>query len=115
MGRRRCLWCIDYDYDAANRRERADFSTAYDILNRQTVVTNTAAITTEYIYDARGRRMAKVSARGVLGSAGVTITHYLYDIEYRVLEERDGAGQLLARYTLRQAQGRPTAPASTSR
>jgi RHS repeat-associated protein len=65
---------------------------AYDILNRQTVVTNTAAITTEYVYDARGRRVAKVTA-------GVTVTHYLYDIQYRVLEERDGTGQLLARYT----------------
>jgi RHS repeat-associated protein len=56
------------------------------------MVTNTTGITTTYLYDARGRRVAKVTA-------GITVTHYLYDTQYRVLEERDGAEELLARYT----------------
>lgn len=45
----------------------------------------------EYIDDALGRRIAKV----VSG----TTTYYVYDTQYRILEERDGAGSLLARYT----------------
>ena len=62
----------------------------YDILNRQTGVSNTGG-SAEYIYDARGRRVAKVVN-------GVT-THFIYDINYRVIEERDGSESLLARYT----------------
>lgn len=51
----------------------------YDILNRQTSVTNGNG-TTEYIYDARGRRIAKVN--------GSVTTHYIYDVNYRIIEER---------------------------
>ncbi|RLC75218.1 MAG: hypothetical protein DRJ03_22660 [Chloroflexi bacterium] len=47
--------------------------------------------TTGYVYDARGRRVAKV-VDGVL-------THYIYDTQYRVLEEHAADGVLLARYT----------------
>jgi len=64
---------------------------AYDALNRQTEVTNTAAITAEYVYDARGRRVAKI--------VDGTRTELVYDVEYRVLEERDGDGSLAAHYT----------------
>jgi RHS repeat-associated protein len=64
---------------------------AYDVLNRQTGVTGTTS-TAEYLYDARGRRIARVVD-------GITTTHYIYDTQYRVLEERDGDGDLLARYT----------------
>jgi len=53
-------------------------------------VTN-AGGTTGYVYDARGRRVAKV-VDGVL-------THYIYDTQYRVLEEHAADGVLLARYT----------------
>lgn len=63
----------------------------YDILNRQTSVDGPGGAA-EYVYDARGRRLAKITD-------GITITHYVYDVEYRVLEERDGNGDLLARYT----------------
>jgi RHS repeat-associated protein len=44
----------------------------------------------EYIYDAFGRRVAKVVD-------GVT-TYYLYNKRYQVLEERDGTDALAARY-----------------
>ncbi|MCP3922332.1 MAG: hypothetical protein GY714_07095, partial [Desulfobacterales bacterium] len=63
----------------------------YDVLNRQISVTN-ASGTTEYVYDVRGRRVAKVAD-------GITITHYIYDTQYRVIEERDGSEALLAAYT----------------
>jgi RHS repeat-associated protein len=62
----------------------------YDILNRQTAADGPGG-TADYLYDARGRRVAKIAN-------GVT-TIYLYDSEYRVLEERDGAGDLQALYT----------------
>lgn len=62
----------------------------YDILNRQTSVTNGGG-TTEYVYDARGRRVAKI--------AGGVTTHYIYDTQYRVIEERADDGTLQARYT----------------
>jgi RHS repeat-associated protein len=47
--------------------------------------------TAEYIYDAQDRRIASVVN-------GVT-THYVYDLSFRVLEERAGNGSLAARYT----------------
>lgn len=62
----------------------------YDILNRQTSVTNGNG-TTEYIYDARGRRIAKVN--------GSVTTHYIYDVNYRIIEERDNSEALVATYT----------------
>ena len=84
----------------------------YDALNRQVSVTQpslrgtkqspsdrpeiasqkTLAMTqSEYVYDALGRRIAKV--------VGGTTTHYIYDTQYRILEERAGDSSLLARYT----------------
>jgi RHS repeat-associated protein len=59
----------------------------YDVLNRQIGVSGTA----EYVYDALGRRIAKV--------VGGTTTHYVYDTQYRILEERASDDSLLARYT----------------
>ncbi len=70
----------------------------YDILNRQTSVTNGSG-TTEYIYDARGRRVAKVNG-------GVT-THFIYDTQYRVIEERDNSETLLVSYTYGQGMDEP--------
>ena len=59
----------------------------YDILNRQIGMTGA----TDYIYDALGRRIAKVVD-------GVT-TYYIYDYRYRVLEERAEDNSLDARFT----------------
>lgn len=70
---------------------------SYDVLNRQTGMTGPGG-TAEYLYDARGRRLAKVVD-------GITTTHYIYDTQYRVIEERDEGGALLARYTLRLCSG----------
>lgn len=63
---------------------------SYDVLNRQKGADGPGGTAT-YVYDARGRRVAKV-VDGVW-------THYIYDVEYRVLEERDEFGVLLALYT----------------
>ena len=62
----------------------------YDILNRQTSMIGPNGNAT-YLYDARGRRVAK--------TVNGTTTFFVYDINYRVLEERDGSNTLLARYT----------------
>lgn len=64
-----------------------DHSYSYDILNRQIAVDET----TEYLYDAMGRRVAKIVD-------GVT-TYYLYDKRFRVIEERDSSNNWTARYT----------------
>jgi len=64
----------------------------YDILNRQTTVSNTNGLT-EYIYDARGRRVAKVQDSAT--------THFIYDTSYRVIEERNSSETLVAAYTRR--------------
>ena len=47
--------------------------------------------TVEYIYDALGRRVAKI-VDGVL-------TCYVYNTRYQVIEEHEGSGTLLAHYT----------------
>ena len=69
----------------------------YDILNRQTTVSNT--VVTEYLYDARGRRIAKIE--------GGSTTHFIYDTNYRVIEERDNSQQLIASYTYGQGMDEP--------
>ena len=70
----------------------------YDILNRQTTVSNTNGLT-EYIYDARGRRVAKVQDSAT--------THFIYDTSYRVIEERNSSETLLATYTYGQGMDEP--------
>lgn len=70
----------------------------YDILNRQTSVTNGTG-TTNYVYDARGRRVAKING-------GVT-EHFVYDTQYRVIEERDNAEAVVATYTYGQGMDEP--------
>jgi RHS repeat-associated protein len=77
------------------------YTYTYDVLNRQTGVTD-GVITTTYLYDARGRRVAKVTG-------GVTATHYVYDTQYRVIEERDDDEALLARYTYGTGMDEPLA------
>ncbi|MCP4396042.1 MAG: hypothetical protein GY801_01855 [bacterium] len=62
----------------------------YDLFNRQIFVIGLDS-TTEYVYDALGRRVAKVLD-------GET-TYYLYNAGYQVIEERDSADALLARYS----------------
>jgi RHS repeat-associated protein len=98
-----------YAYDALNRQVSVigdqlsgikDQSSAISVQdsetsNLQSPISNfqspTSSPQSEYVYDALGRRIAKVVS-------GAT-THYVYDTQYRILEERDGAGSLLARYT----------------
>jgi RHS repeat-associated protein/uncharacterized repeat protein (TIGR01451 family) len=62
----------------------------YDRLNRLTGVSGPGG-DADYIYDALGRRLAKIIN-------GVT-TIFVYDYRGQVLEERSGDNQLLARYT----------------
>jgi RHS repeat-associated protein len=69
-------------------------SYGYDVLNRQITVTN-GSDSAEYIYDAMGRRIAKV----VTTTAGVTTTHFIYDKQFRVIEERSSQSVWQARYT----------------
>lgn len=63
----------------------------YDALNRQVAMSGAGGMSAEYVYDALGQRVAKI----VNGAA----TYYIYDLDEQVIEERDAAGQLLARYT----------------
>lgn len=70
----------------------------YDVLNRQTSVTNSHGTTT-YVYDGRGRRIAKIHDNQT--------THYLYDSQYRIIEERDDNEDLVARYTYGQGMDEP--------
>jgi len=70
----------------------------YDILNRQTTVSNTNGLT-EYIYDARGRRVAKVQDSST--------THFIYDTSYRVIEERNSSETLVAASTYGQGMDEP--------
>ena len=80
---------FDYD-DTGNLLSDGVNSYAYDLLNRQISVT-TLDSSAEYVYDVLGRRVAKVLD-------GVT-TYYLYNAGFQVIEERDAADALQARYT----------------
>lgn len=70
----------------------------YDSDNRQITATGPGG-SAEYIYDAFGRRAAKI----VDGAA----TYYIYNTGYQIIEERDGSDQLLARYTYGSAIDEP--------
>ena len=80
---------LEYD-DTGNLLSDGTNSYTYDVLNRQISLT-TLDNSAEYVYDALGRRVAKVLD-------GVT-TYYLYNAGYQVIEERDAADALQARYT----------------
>ncbi len=67
-------------------------SYGYDVLNRQISLTN-GSDSAEYIYDAMGRRIAKV----ITTTAGVTTTHFVYDKQFRVIEERSSQSVWQAR------------------
>ncbi len=62
----------------------------YDILNRQIGMSN-AENTAEYVYDAVGRRIAKV--------VNSQLTIFVFDIRYQVLEEQNEIGNAVTRYT----------------
>jgi RHS repeat-associated protein len=62
----------------------------YDNENRQIGMSG-AGVTAEYIYDALGRRVAKI----LNGAA----TYYVYTTRYQISEERGASDQVLARYT----------------
>ncbi len=80
---------LEYD-DIGNLLSDGTNTYAYDMLNRQISVTSPDR-SAEYVFDALGRRVAKVVD-------GVTI-YYLYNAGYQVIEERDSADALQARYT----------------
>lgn len=80
---------LGYDLKG-NLLEDGKNSYTYDVQNRQISMIGLDS-TAEYVYDALGRRMAKV-VDGVF-------TYYVYNTFYQVLEERDAGNQLLARYT----------------
>lgn len=85
---------IPFTYDArGNLLDDGINSYEYDLLNRQIGMAH-GTVTADYLYDALGRRVAKVVMDGVTST-----TRYLYDKNYQVLEERDGTGTLTARYT----------------
>ena len=67
---------------------------AYDVLNRQIGMSGSGGAA-EYVYDATGRRIAKIAVSGTI----TTTTYYVYDTRYRVIEERVGDSSLAARYT----------------
>ena len=62
----------------------------YDVENRLVQVASGDGTIVQYAYDALGRRVRRTQ--------GSTVTTYLYDAYIRVLEERTGAGLLVARY-----------------
>jgi len=66
------------------------YTYTYDILNRQ-VGLDWPGGDAEYVFNALGNRVAK--------SVGGAVTYYLYDNQGQVLEERDGANLLDARFT----------------
>ncbi|MGB0384815.1 MAG: kelch repeat-containing protein [Ardenticatenaceae bacterium] len=79
-----------FGYDAKGNLLTDDGNSyTYDYDNRQISMTGSAS-SAEYIYDALGRRVAKVVD-------GVT-TYYVYNGGYQVVEERDGSDALVARY-----------------
>jgi YD repeat-containing protein len=80
---------LDYD-DTGNLLTDSTNEYGYDLFNRQISVIGLDS-TTEYVYDVLGRRVAKV----VDGKT----TFYLYNAGYQVIEERDSADALQARYT----------------
>ena len=80
---------LSYD-DIGNLLSEGTSSYGYDVLNRQISLT-TLDSSAEYVYDALGRRVAKIVD-------GVT-TYYLYNAGYQVIEERDAADALQARYS----------------
>ncbi|MCP4397720.1 MAG: hypothetical protein GY801_10525 [bacterium] len=80
---------LEYD-DSGNLLTDGANDYGYDLFNRQISVIGLDS-TSEYVYDALGRRVAKI----VDGET----TFYLYNAGYQVIEERDAADALLARYT----------------
>jgi RHS repeat-associated protein len=79
---------LDYDL-TGNLLTDGTNTYTYDIFHRQISMTDLDS-TAEYIYDALGRRVAKIVD-------GVT-TYFVYNADYQVIEERDGSDTLLARY-----------------
>ena len=83
-----------YDSDGSLVQDTA-YAYSYDEDHHLTQVRrlSDSAIVGQYFYDAQGRRVEKIT-----DSAGVTSTNiYLYDQD-RIIEERDGAGNLVATY-----------------
>ncbi|MCP4220263.1 MAG: hypothetical protein GY765_36870, partial [bacterium] len=74
----------------------------YNYRNQLIRVVTGVGITVEYKYDALGRRIEKkVTAPKVIGTKTVIETkviRYIFD-GWQVIEERDGADKLIARYT----------------
>ena len=88
---------VSYTYDSNGNTKTKSDGTQYswDFENRLTqVILPGAGGTVNFKYDPLGRRVQKSFVQG----ANTATTNYLYD-GFNLLEELDGSGNLLARYT----------------